>query len=199
MSEPTTTEPRASEPGFDAGAFFTFDLRAGQVTTRTGRRAILLSDSVLAPLVGAAVVNGDLTVVRRFGRHLGEEVRASLGLRADELALATIVEHVGGVLGLFGWGRLHLDRFGDALVARVEQAPTIDADQLALAALLGGLFSAVTERDVACVPIGEAAQFILVSPPIAETVWSWAREGEDVAGVVARLAIDETMEVGGAP
>lgn len=204
MSEPitndnrVTSQARSAEPGFDPGTFFTFDLRTGCMSTRAGRRTIVLSDSVLAPLVGAAVVHGDLTVVRRLGRHLGEEVRASLGGSPDALGLDTVVEHVGGVLGLFGWGRLHLERYGDALVARVEQAPEIDTEQLALAALLGGLFSSVTERDVACVPVTEAAQFILVAPPIAETVWGWARDGEDITTIAARLAPTDLV-AGGEP
>lgn len=179
-----------SEPTFDPGAFFTFDLRGGQVATRGGRRVLVLTDTVLAPLVGAAVANGDLTVVRRLGRHIGEEVRASLGGNADDVPVDVVLGHLGGVLSLFGWGRIHLDRWGDALVARVEHAPVIDAEQLALAALLGGLFSSVTGRDVACVPVGETVEFILVAPGIAETVWGWARTGENIAGIVARLTTD---------
>lgn len=186
-----------SQPTFDPGSFFTFDLRGGQVATRGGRRVLVLTDTVLAPLVGAAVANGDLTVVRRLGRHLGEEVRASLGGSADQVPVDVVLGHLGGVLSLFGWGRIHLDRWGDALVARVDQAPVIDAEQLALAALLGGLFSSVTGRDVACVPVGENVEFVLVAPAIAEVVWGWARTGETVAGIVARLA-PEGAAAGGA-
>jgi len=178
-----------AEPSFDPGAFFTFDLRGGQVATRAGRRVLVLSDTVLAPLVGAAVANGDLTVVRRLGRHIGEEIRASLGGATDDVPVDVVLGHLGGVLALFGWGRIHIDRWGDALVARIEQAPMIDTEQLALAALLGGLFSSVTGRDVACVPVGENVEFILVAPAIAETVWGWARAGENVAGIVSRLSV----------
>jgi hypothetical protein len=185
-----------AQPSFDPGAFFTFDLRGGQVHTREGRRVLVLSDSVLAPLVAAAVANGDLTVVRRLGRHMGEEVRASLGGTADEIPVDVVLGHLGGVLALFGWGRIQLDRWGDALVARVEHAPAIDTEQLALAALLGGLFSSVTGRDVACVPVGTNVEFLLVAPVIAETVWGWARTGEDVASIVARLA-PEAQAAGG--
>ncbi|GAB4114218.1 MAG: hypothetical protein OHK0013_49210 [Sandaracinaceae bacterium] len=185
-----------AQPSFDPGAFFTFDVRGGQVQTRAGRRVLILSDTVIAPLVGAAVANGDLTVVRRFGRHLGEEVRTSLGGALDDVPVDVVLGHLGGVLALFGWGRIHLDRWGDALVARVEHAPVIDTEQLALAALLGGLFSSVTGRDVACVPVGENVEFILVAPVIAETVWGWARAGEDVAGIIARLA-PEAATAGG--
>ncbi|MBX7195025.1 MAG: hypothetical protein K1X94_23425 [Sandaracinaceae bacterium] len=185
-----------SQPTFDPGSFFTFDLRGGQVATRGGRRVLVLTDTVLAPLVGAAVANGDLTVVRRLGRHIGEEVRASLGGSADDVPVDVVLGHLGGVLSLFGWGRIQLDRWGDALAVRVEHAPVIDAEQLALAALLGGLFSSVTGRDVACVPVGESAEFILVAPAIAETVWGWARAGENVAGIVARLAPEAELEGG---
>lgn len=178
-----------AEPTFDPGGFFTFDLGGGQVSTRAGRRVLMLSDTVLAPLVGAAVAQGDLTVIRRLGRHIGDEIRNTLGEGIDEMPVDLVLGHLGGVLALFGWGRIHLERWGDALVARIEQAPVIDAEQLALAALLGGLFSSLAGRDVACVPVGENVEFILVAPAIAETVWGWARAGERIAGIVARLEV----------
>ena len=177
-----------AEPSFDPGGFFTFDLGGGHVTTRAGRRVLVLSDTVLGPLVASAVANGDLTAVRRLGRHMGEEVRQTLGGQVDEAPTDVVVAHLTAVLGLFGWGKFQLERWGDALVVRVAEAPGIDADQLALAALLGGLFSSITGRDVAAVPVSEEAEFVLVAPPIAETVWGWARGGDDLATIVARLA-----------
>ena len=56
---------------FDPGGFFQFDLAHGAVRTRGGARVLVVSESVLAPLINAAVANGDLTAVRSLGSQLG--------------------------------------------------------------------------------------------------------------------------------
>ncbi len=175
------------EPRFDPSGFFDFDLTSGAMRARGGTRVLVLSDTVVAPLVSAAVASGDLTAMRRLGRHVGEEIRGSVGGSADSLSPETVLGHAAGVLALFGWGKLTLERWGDALVARIVSVPELDESQLAFAALLGGLFSALSQRDVACVPLAETGSFVLVDPSVAETVWSWAQSGDDIASIVSRL------------
>lgn len=180
------------EPRFDPTGFFDFDLAQGAVRARGGTRVLMLSDTVVAPLVSSAVASGDLTALRRLGRHVGEEIRASVGGSAMERAPETVLSHAASVLALFGWGQLAMERWGDALVARVTALPEIDESQLALAALLGGLFTALVQRDVACVPLmrgdgGDRGSFILVEPSVAETVWSWAQAGHDIPAIVQQL------------
>lgn len=176
-----------SEPCFDPGGFFDFDLGGGAVHARGGHRVLLLSDTVVAPLVSAAVQNGDLTAVRRLGRHMGEEVAVSLGAPSSGLAAETVLGHASSVLALFGWGRLSLVRWGDALVAELSELPELDPDHLAIAALLGGLFSALSQNEVACVPVSSSAHFMLVDPQIAELVWNWARSGDDIPTILTKL------------
>lgn len=194
-----------SQPSpFDPGGFFEFDLAGGEVRARSGNRVLVLSDTVVAPLVSAAVQNGDLTAVRRLGRHMGEEVARALGGEAREAAPELVLGHAAAVVSLFGWGRLRIERWGDALSARLDQLPQLDADHLAIAALLGGLFSALARQEVACVPVssiagaeGTSAQFLLVDPHIAEQVWNWSRTGDDVPAIVSRLAIPAGAESAG--
>jgi len=181
-----------SEPqSFDPAGFFEFDLEGGEVRARGGHRVMMLSDTVVAPLVSAAVAAGDLTAVRRLGKHMGEEVSRALGVAAPGLSAEAVLGHAASVVSLFGWGRLGLDRWGDALVARLEKLPELDADHLASAALLGGLFSALAQHEVACVPVTADGRFLLVDPQIAEQVWTWARAGDDLPAIVGRLGIEE--------
>lgn len=177
--------PQAS---FDPGGFFKFDLPNGEVRARSGNRVLVLSDAVVAPLVSAAVRNSDLTAVRRLGRYVGEETLQALGGDPAEATPETVFSHAATLLALFGWGRLEIQRWGDALVAHLDGLPQLDADHLAVAALLGGLFSAMAKREVACVPVGQDGRFLLCDPQIAEQVWNWSRSGEEIGGIVSRLA-----------
>lgn len=175
-----------SEPRFDPGGFFEFNLAKGSVQTRTGARVLLLSDTVMAPLVSAAVDRGDLTPVRRLGREIGQHVVEALGGSPSRMAPETVLGHAAPTLALFGWGRIGWERWGDALVAVAEDLPALDEERLGVAALLGGFFSALVGRDVACVPADER-RFVLVDPSIAEQVWIWTKDGDDLPTIVGRL------------
>jgi hypothetical protein len=175
---------------FQPAGFFEFDLEGGRVEARAGGsgRILLLSESVLAPLVSAAVQAGDLTAVRRLGRQMGEVATQSLGSDPQSANTEEVLGHAASVVSLFGWGRLEVERWGPALVAKLAQLPSLDDDHLAIAALLGGLFTALVHTDVACVPVTQDGQFLLVDPQIAEQVWTWSRNGDPVGAIVARLA-----------
>ncbi|MCB9595147.1 MAG: hypothetical protein H6719_20685 [Sandaracinaceae bacterium] len=173
---------------FDPSGFFEFDLATGSVHARGTGRVLILSDSVVAPLVSAAVGNGDLTSVRKLGRELGDCVVEQLGGGVLDAPVETVLEAAAGVLSLMGWGRLQIDRWGEALVASLEQIPHLDDDHLGVAALLGGLMSRLADREIACVPVSAEGHFLLVEPSVAQKVWKWSRSGDDIAAIVGRLA-----------
>jgi hypothetical protein len=180
-----------TEPSFDPSGFFQFDLANGSVSAHGGPRVLMLSESVLAPLVRMAVEQNDLTSVRGLGSELGTLVGRSLGGQPGARSAIEVIGHAGGILSLFGWGRLRLEQWGDALVLHVEGLPPLDEDNLAVAALLGGMFSGLCSTEVACVPIGMTARYMMVDPEIAEQVWTWAKEGSGVAAIVDRLGVPQ--------
>jgi hypothetical protein len=182
------------EPLFDPGAFFQFDLANGAVRARDGARVLVLSQSVLAPLIATAVQNGDLTAVRALGNQLGESVAGSLGQGAMDRSPETVLGHAANLIALYGWGRLHLERWGSALVLVVDELPPLDDDNLAVAALLGGMFSTLSDQEVACVPIGETNAYLMVDPQIAEYVWSWSKDGESLGQIISRLQSADSSE-----
>jgi len=173
---------------FDPGGFLEFDLAKGAVSARGTGRVLILSDSVVAPLVSAAVGNGDLTSVRKLGRQLGEAVAREIESDANELPAEAVLGAASGILSVLGWGRLRAQSWGDALVLALEQIPHLDDDHLGIAALLGGLFSSLAGREVACVPISAEGSFLVVDPSVAQKVWKWSRAGDDVGAIVDRLA-----------
>lgn len=182
-----------AEAQFDPGGFFKFDLAQGSVRARGGGRVILLSDTVLAPLIATAVNNGDLTAVRALGSQLGQMLADELPGDEQSLLPEVVTGHAAALMALYGWGRLQLERWGDALVLEVEGLPPLDEDNLAVAALLGGMFSTLCDLEVACVPLAEPSRYIMVDPSIAEHVWAWSKSGRSLGDIVGALVAEEAQ------
>lgn len=180
-----------ADEDFDPGGFFQFDLAQGSIRTRSAGRVLVLSDRALGPLITAAVASGDLTAIRNLGSQLGTLVAGALGKAASLLPPSQVIGYAGSVMSLYGWGRLKLELWGDALVLQVDGLPDLDEDNLAVAALLGGLFSTLCSTEVACVPLARTAKYIMVDPSVAERVWAWSKEGDNLASIAGRLAPPE--------
>jgi hypothetical protein len=171
---------------FDPGGFYEFNLNGGMIRTRNGERVVVMSEDVLSSLVAAAARDGDLTPLRRLGELLGEQVLASLDRPASVLTAEAVLGHVSAVTALFGWGRLAFERWGAALVVALRDKPELDEDELGAAALLGGMFSEISQRQVSCVPAGDS-KFVMVDFEVAETVWGWFKDGADLPAIVGML------------
>ncbi|MBW2684743.1 MAG: hypothetical protein JRE19_02365 [Deltaproteobacteria bacterium] len=165
---------------FDPSGFYEFNLTGGMVRARTGERVVILSEDVLSSLVAAAARDGDLTPLRRLGELLGVQVLGSV------LSPEAVLGHASAVTALFGWGRLAFERWGSALVIVLRDKPELDEDELGAAALLGGMFSEISQRQVSCVPTGDS-KFIMVDFEVAETVWGWFKDGADLPAIVGML------------
>lgn len=172
------------EPRFDPGGFWEFHLHGGAVRTRAGRRVVVLPEDVAGPLVRLALDQGDQVLLAEVGAALGAEAAVTLGAELGERSPENVLGHARSVVALFGLGRLSLDRWGDALVAKLEDAPALH--HKALAALLGGLFGALGRTEVGCVSAGDGL-FVLVHPDIVDAVRGWVTEGADLAAISARL------------
>ena len=171
---------------FDPSGFYEFNLKGGTVRTRGGERVVMLSESVLSALVEAAARDGDLTPLRRLGELLGEQVLSGLDRPASVLTPEVVLGHTSAVTALFGWGGIGFERWGAALVVALRDKPELDEDELGAAALLGGMFSEISQRQVSCVPTGDS-KFIMVDFEVAETVWGWYKDGADLAAIVGML------------
>lgn len=171
---------------FDPSGFYEFNLKGGTVRTRGGERVVMLSEGVLSALVEAAARDGDLTPLRRLGELLGEQVLSGLDRPASVLTPEVVLGHTSAVTALFGWGGIGFERWGAALVVALRDKPELDEDELGAAALLGGMFSEISQRQVSCVPTGDS-KFIMVDFEVAETVWGWYKDGADLAAIVGML------------
>ncbi len=166
-----------TEPRLDPAGFYELDLSRGTVHTRAGDRVVVLTDHVARALLR------EPSVLRDLGEAMGAEAARHLGDAPSATPERALAEGAAA-LGVFGWGRLGFERWGDALVATLDEAPTESRE--ALAALLTGFFSRLTGRAVECVPSGDG-KYVMVHPAIAATVRSWAAGGAEVPAIVGRL------------
>ncbi len=167
-----------TEPRLDPAGFYELDLSRGTVRTRAGDRVVVLTKEVVGALVSSA---GDREALRSLGETMGGEAARHLD---DGATPEVVLGEAEVALGMFGWGRLGIERWGDALVATLDEAPSEASE--ALAALLTGFFSRLAGREVVCVPASDG-KYVMVHPTVADTVRSWASAGAEVPTIVAKL------------
>jgi len=186
-----------------------FDLSRGRVDRRADAEAkgghdeqvVLVPVSALAGLEKIAGPEITKKFARSVGVAFGRRVAAKLG-SADAVTGATLeafVSALAGEIAVSGWGLLHLERWGRALVLVVEHAPALPAG--AFAALLEGAVEAAAAREVHAVALtdgaGKAARVLIASEKSAERARRWLIEGASEGDVIRRLH-EESKSTGGA-
>jgi hypothetical protein len=195
-----------------------FDLSRGRVDRRASGEAGTKTNGahdeqvVLLPitaLTGLEKIAG-LEVVKQFARSIGvsfgRRVAAKLGSEhgVANASLEGFVSALATEIAVSGWGLLHLERWGKAMVLVVEHAPTMPAG--AFAALLEGAVEAAAAREVHAVALAgasgdraerSAARVLIASEKGAEHARRWLVEGASEADVIMRLH-DESKRAGGA-
>jgi len=173
---------------FSLERYFTFNLEQGELRAGSETRALIIDRETLVSLVQVALTKNDLTPVRALGVSLGRSVLSSLGAqRADDLDAEKVIGRACTMLGAHGWGRFNVARWGQALVVTLEDAPSFDSERLGIGALLGGVLSALVDREVACVPVGARAEYLVLDPSVAEEVWSWSKQARSIGQILDRL------------
>ncbi len=166
---------------FDPNGYYDFDLAHGAVHAQAEQkeRVVVIPDTTFASLVGLAAEAGRKDTLEELGRALGRRAGA-IGDRSPE----SVLHHAAATVALFGWGRLGLERWGDALAVPLDGPPALP--EVVLEALLNGMFAEMSGQSVACVSTGNA-QYLLLHPDVAGQARTWLSEGLGLAGVVDRL------------
>jgi hypothetical protein len=190
-----------------------FDLSRGRVDrradaeTKVGHddQVVLVPVTALAGLekIAGAAVTAQLA--RSIGVSFGSRVAAKIG-SAEAVAKASLevfVSALAGEVAVSGWGVLHLERWGRAMVLVVDHAPALPYGMLA--ALLEGAVSAAAAREVHAVALAKgtgdasearAARVLIVSARTAEHARRWLLDGASEAEVIRRLH-DDVPRTGG--
>jgi len=173
-------------PAFDPNGAVRFDLRSGAASDSRGNRLVLLPSAALAGLDADALGRmGDV-----LGRVCGARVAARLGGDAGVrgLSVEVAIAHIAGELAISGLGMMHVERWGKAMVAVVEN-PSISDDAF-VGAALGGALSAASGRTVAAAPLGREAgraRFFLGSGATAKRVTALVGEGRAFSDIIASI------------
>ncbi len=200
-NDPNVTQSAAGvasgRPPEPAGAV-TFDLAHGQVRLSQGAdsgRSALVPVSVLRALVGAAGDEAAASAGRTLGKSLGGRVAARGDARAAEIG--GVVHAFAVEIALAGLGTLSLERWGRAMVLRLEETPLAGASADAfLAGVLEALVSTAVHREVRAVPLGRdgaIARFLLANAATAARATSLVAGGTPWGDVLVRLHARESL------
>lgn len=176
----------AGAEAFDPRRAVRFDVPAGSASDARGARLLLVPSSAIEALPSAVLVG----IGGEIGRACGARAAASFGggEGVREASLEAVVSHLAGELAVTGAFVLHLERWGRAMVAVVEN-PSVDKTEF-VAAVLRGALTAATGKDVAAAFLGVAdgrSRYFLGSVATAERVTELAQRGTSYASILAEL------------
>jgi hypothetical protein len=137
---------------FDPAGSVVFDLNGGRVSLAQGGAQVMLPAAALAEVCARL----DADSVRHFGgllgAHAGARIQSRLGTQARP-SMQSMVDQLGGELSLSGLGSLSIERWGQALVARVQGCPLGARAELLLSAYLERALLAALGRELQALPI----------------------------------------------
>lgn len=173
---------------FDPSRAVVFDLNRGQVILDGGAAALVIPVEALAQLCAGL----DAAAVRQFGtllgRHAGGRVRGRLSA-AVVPTLEVMVDHLGGEMSLAGLGSLVMERWGQALVARIESCPLAQGHEL-MSAYIEAAVEAAVGREVTALALERGAssiRLLLCSKAASMKVKAWLVGGMSWGDALATL------------
>lgn len=164
---------------FDPTASVVFDLAGGTLSLVRGSPQVMLPAAALGELCSTL----DREVLRRFGSQLGAQAGARIADRigVDRPSLQAMVDQLGGELSLSGLGSFSLERWGKALVARVQGYPLGRGASALLSAYLERALLGALGRDLIALVVEDGEQSIrlfLCSSAAARRVEGWLSDGK---------------------
>ena len=182
-----------SNPPFDASKAVTFDLSRGQIQKEGADSRLLVSAGALVALCRAAGADAATTFAQATGQAIGSAIATRFeraGTNAGAAAIDAVIEHLSGELAVAGFGRLSVERWGQALVLVVDHGPATEAGDELARALLGAAVAGAARLDLECVRLsreGERVRFFIAGRRGAEKVRQWLGTGVSWGEALVRL------------
>lgn len=173
---------------FDPTRAVVYDLSRGQVSLQGRSPVLVLPAEALAQVCGRL----DVAALRQFGGVLGKQAgtRIRERLNAATASLETMVDQLGGEVGLAGLGSLTIERWGQALLVRIEGCPLgLPAHEL-MSAYVEAALQVTVEREVSALVLErgpESFRLLLCSKAGSTKVKSWLSAGTSWGDALAAL------------
>ncbi len=184
---------------FDPTKAVVFDLERGQVGLAGGSAMLLLPADIMAAVCGR-LDSGDVRQLGvALGKRAGTRVRNRLGQSASP-SLEVMVDQLGGELSLSGLGTLAVERWGQALVARIDGYLLAGQGQELMGGYVEGALEVAVEREVTALPLergDRVLRLLLCSKAASVKVKGWLLAGSSWAEALAALHGAKTGALGG--
>jgi len=181
---------------FDPTRAVVFDLPRGQVTLQGKSPVLVLPAEALSQICGRL----DVAAIRQFGSALGKSAGARIRerLRSGPPSLEVMVDQLGGELSLAGLGALTIERWGQALVIRIEGCPL--GHEL-MSAYVEAALQVSVERELEALVIErgpDSFRLLLCGKAGAARVKGWLSAGGSWGDALAALHHNPRNDTGGA-
>jgi hypothetical protein len=174
---------------FDPTGAVAFDLDRGQVTLEGGGALLLMPADLMTTVCGQLQAG----VVRQLGAALGKRAGTRVRTRLAQVVAPSVelmVDQLGGELALGGFGTLGIERWGQALVVRIEGYPLGAHAQELLGGYVEGALLAAVERQVTAMPLertAESLRLLLCNKAASGKVKNWLLAGGSWGDALAAL------------
>jgi hypothetical protein len=174
---------------FDPTRAVVFDLSRGQVTLQGRSPVLVLAAEALAQVCGRL----DAAALRQFGAVLGKQAGARIRERCSSvgaLTLESMVDQLGGEVSLAGLGSLAIERWGQALVVRLEGCPLGAPGQELMSAYVEAALQVAVDREVTALALErgpESFRLLLCGKAGSARVKGWLQAGGSWGDALAAL------------
>lgn len=173
-------------PSFDPNGAVRFDLRSGTATDAQGARLVLVPSAALGALDDDVLGRIGAEIGRACGARVAEALGGASGVRGA--SLEAVVSHLAGELATMGTLALRLERWGQAMIAVVDN-PSVDRAAF-LEALLAGAIGAASGTSVFVAslgPSGDTVRLFVGSQSTSARVRTLKGAGRSYAEIIAKL------------
>jgi hypothetical protein len=163
------------------------DFAAGAVASGGTRQSVLAAET-LTLLLKSAREEVRAEAGRAIGTTVGSNAKASLAgaqLNADAAGPEQVLNHLAGEFALHGYGMLKLERWGQALLCKVENAPV--EDDVFLGNMVGAAFSQLLDNTKVEIATLAKCTYFLGSAETTKRARDLARLEKNYGVVAARI------------
>ena len=182
---------------FDPTRAVVFDLPRGQVSLQGKSPVLVLPAEALAQICGRL----DVAAIRQFGSGLGRPAGVRIRERLRSVpTLEVMVDQLGGELSLAGLGSLTMERWGQALVVRIEGCPLGAPAHELMSAYVEAALQVAVERELEALVLErgpDSFRLLLCGKAGAARVKGWLSAGGSWGDALAALHHNPRNDVGG--